>query len=269
MITIELPEQTRQNYQAALEALNHAGIPYVVGGAYALFHYTGLLRSTYDLDVCVTPPQVDATLRVLGGAGFSTWVEEAHWLAKAQRGADLVDVISGFGNWLAPIDETWLTRAEAGTVLGVPVRLAPVEEFIWSKAYVAARERYDGADIVHLINAAHDRIDWDHLLQRFAPHWELLLSHLLVYRFVYPSERDKVPPRVIEQLVEKLREQQRQPPPAERLCRGTLLDRRSFNLDVLKFGFVDPREQLAVARGYSPADVSRYRTWIQKERAAQ
>jgi hypothetical protein len=45
-------------------------------------------------------------------------------------------------------------------VLGVPVRLCPPEEIIWSKAFIMERERYDGADISHLIRACQGRLDW-------------------------------------------------------------------------------------------------------------
>jgi len=49
------------------------------------------------------------------------------------------------------------------------VGLTPVEEMLWSKAFVMERHRYDGADIAHLIRARGEHFDWNRLLQRFGP----------------------------------------------------------------------------------------------------
>lgn len=43
--------------------------------------------------------------------------------------------------------------AAAGDVLGIPVQLCPPEEMLWSKSYVMERERYDGAEVMHLLRA--------------------------------------------------------------------------------------------------------------------
>ena len=51
------------------------------------------------------------------------------------------------------------------------------------------RERYDGADIAHLLRARADQLAWRRLLRRFGPHWRVLLGHLVLFGFVYPGER--------------------------------------------------------------------------------
>ena len=73
------------------------------------------------------------------------------------------------------------------------MRVIAPTELIWSKAFVQLRHRYDGGDIVHLILKQHDRIDWRRLLGYMDLHWEVLLVHLLNFRWAYPSERDHVP----------------------------------------------------------------------------
>ena len=40
-------------YLRTMEALNAAGLPYLVGGGYALDHYTGVERDTKDFDIFV------------------------------------------------------------------------------------------------------------------------------------------------------------------------------------------------------------------------
>ena len=45
-------------------------------------------------------------------------------------------------------------------LLGVPVKHCAPEEMIWMKAYIMERERFDGADIAHILRccAARDRL---------------------------------------------------------------------------------------------------------------
>ena len=41
------------------------------------------------------------------------------------------------------------------------------------------------------------------LIDRFGAHWRVLLSHLVLFGFIYPSERSRVPARVLEELTER------------------------------------------------------------------
>src|SRR5581483_12354485 len=60
-----IPEQARELYKRALRALNAAGVPYVVAGAYAIYEHTGVYRETKDLDLFVEPGQVASAARTL------------------------------------------------------------------------------------------------------------------------------------------------------------------------------------------------------------
>ena len=51
----------------------------------------------------------------------------------------------------------------------------------------------------------HDEIDWHRLLGYMEVHWEVLLMHLLNFRWIYPTERDHVPRWVIDELLDRLR----------------------------------------------------------------
>src|SRR5207245_10103872 len=42
-------------YQGVLEAAKGSGIPFLIGGGFALGYYTGIERYTKDLDIFVTP----------------------------------------------------------------------------------------------------------------------------------------------------------------------------------------------------------------------
>ena len=117
-----------------------------MGGAYAFARYTGIERHTKDFDIFCRQTDVDSILAVLARLGCQTEKTFPHWLAKAYNPgtADFIDVIYSSGSGIAVVDDEWFTHSVPETVLGVPVRLCPAEEIIWSKAFIMERERYDG-----------------------------------------------------------------------------------------------------------------------------
>lgn len=241
MTTCGLRPDATAFYVAALTALTDARVPFLVGGSYALERYTGIGRDTKDLDVFVRPGQWEAALDALAAAGFRTERTFSHWLGKAFRGGDVIDVIFNSGNGFAPVDDEWFSHAVDDRVLGVPARLCPVEETIWSKAFVMERERYDGADVAHLLLAAAERLDWARLLRRFGPHWRLLLGHLVLFGFIYPGDRWRIPPWVMAELSGRLQRDLAEAKPGEPVCCGTLLSRAQFLVDIERWGYRDAR----------------------------
>jgi len=232
----------------ALRALAGSNVPFLVAGAYAFFEYTGIFRDTKDLDVFLRRADLDAAFQVLEGAGFRGEIAEPGWIGKAWRGQWFVDLIYSSGNGVAVVDDLWFDHARRGVVMGVPVRLAPPEEMIWSKSFVLERERYDGHDVSHLLRAVGQDLDWDRLLARFDRYWEVLLSHLLLFRFAYPGERSKVPDRVLEELVGRLEEQLGTDHPSA-LCRGNLISRVQYRHDLEQLGYEDGRAWDEAERG--------------------
>jgi hypothetical protein len=228
-------------YHRAIRALKGAGVEFLIGGAYALARYTGIIRHTKDLDVFLRPRDRDAALTALAGAGFRTEIVYTHWLAKAYRGDYFLDLIHNSGNGIAPVDDGWFEHATEGEVVGEPIRLCPAEEGIWSKAFVMERNRYDGADIHHILRSHGDRLDWDRLLKRFGDHWSVLFAHLVLFGYSYPAERDQVPARVMRELTDRLRNELDESAPAEKVCRGTLLAAIQYLADVDEWGYEDAR----------------------------
>jgi Icc-related predicted phosphoesterase len=250
-------------YAGVLRALREAGVPHLVGGGVALGQVTDVARRPRDLDLLLRRRDLDAARAALEAAGHRTELPAPHWLAKAfdARG-HFVDLIFDSGNGVCPIDDLWFERATPGEVLGQPVLVCPVEELIWTKAFVMERERYDGADVAHLILAHAERIDWGHLLRRFGPHWRVLLSHLVLFGFVYPGERARIPEDVMEELLRRLRvELATNAGPG--VCQGGLLSRAQYLADFGR-GYRDARErplgplapeEIAVwTRGIEPED---------------
>ena len=240
-MTGEIDERTLAFYRHVLEALNSSGIPYLVGGAYAFNQYTAIVRNTKDLDIFIRREDYPRVSEALLQAGYTTEMTYPHWLAKIRSNGDLIDLIFSSGNGVAEVDAAWFEHAIHAEVLDIPVKLCPAEEMFWSKAFIMERERYDGADIVHLIRARGGQLDWQRLLGRFGPHWRILLSHLVMFGFVYPAHRDLVPAPVMEQLLERLRQEIRTPPPAENICLGPLLSREQYLTDIGEWGYHDAR----------------------------
>lgn len=225
-------------YLDALDALGCSGVPFLVGGAYAYQRYTGVSRHTRDFDVFVRRADVVRALAALERIGLETELTFEHWLGKAYRKPWYVDVIFGSGNGTAPVDDVWFEHAPADESLGVPVRLVPPEEMIWSKGYIMERERFDGGDVLHILRAKSQDLDWERLLARFAPHPAVLLAHLLLFGFVYPDQRDRIPAHVMNRLWESAKSL---PEPGDRMCYGPVLSRLQYLTDLTQWGYRDAR----------------------------
>lgn len=236
-----LTSSARVFYCRTIQTLNESGIPFLVGGAYALQRYTGIERHTKDFDVFIRRGDYCRMMEVLGTQGCRTELTYPHWLGKAHCGEDFIDVIFSSGNAVAEVDDEWFEHAAHGQVLEMPVLLSPAEEMIWSKAFVMERERFDGADIAHLIRAVGDQLDWQRLLKRFGTHWRVLLSHLVMYGFVYPGERARVPDWVLVDLTKRVESELSPPSSTERVCYGTLISRGQYLIDVERWGYRDAR----------------------------
>jgi hypothetical protein len=231
----------RDFYCGTFGVFERAGIEVLVGGAYAFARYTGIERHTKDLDVFVRAADFARTLAALHQAGYETEVPFPHWLGKAHCGEYFVDVIYSSGNGVARVDEQWFELAPRDLVFDLPARLCPVEEMIWSKSFIQERERFDGADVAHLLLARAEGMDWQRLLRRFGSNWRVLLSHLVLFGFIYPGERERVPGWVMYELIRRLETSLSASAPSQGICRGTLLSRQQYLVDVEQRGYVDAR----------------------------
>lgn len=239
----ELQPSTRDFYRRAIQMLLRANHPFLVGGAYAFGCYTGIIRDTKDFDVFVRPEDAPQILEALAAAGYRTEMTDPVWLGKAFQNDDLVDVIFSSGNGIATVDDEWFEQASEGELLGVPIRLIPPEEMIWSKGFVMTRERYDGADVAHLLRMLADDLDWKRLLRRYGAQWRVLYSHLILFGLIYPSERQRIPQWVMQELAGRLQSEIGRPPPSGRVCNGTLLSDTQYRVDVERWGYDDPRKK--------------------------
>ncbi|PYK10476.1 MAG: hypothetical protein DME65_09845 [Verrucomicrobia bacterium] len=251
----------RLHYRSVV-ALQEADIPFLIGGAYGVEVYAGVSRQTKDFDVYVRPQHVDLALEALKHAGYKTKKTFPHWLAKAGRGRDYVDLIFRAGNGLCEVDDSWFERARTYEFLDLRVKLCAPEEMIWMKAYIMERERFDGADVAHILQSCGQKLDWPHLVRRFGPDWRVLLSHLVLFGYIYPGERNKVPAAIMDDLIRRLQSEKRSAA-TDRICRGTLLSRKQYLPDVQERGFRDARLQQRVHM--NAKDIAHWTRAIPKE----
>ncbi len=228
-------------YGDVLRRLVDAAVPFLVGGAYAHTWVTGVSQHTKDLDLFVRPGDRDRLLEVAQAAGYRTTLPFPHWLAKVHWGEELVDVIYNSGNGEAAVDDEWFAHAAPAEICGVQVRVCPIEEMIWTKAFIMERERFDGADVAHLIRGCAERIDWPRLLRRFGEHWPVLLTHLLLFGYIYPGERRRIPVRLVDDLTARTVAEWNTPPADPKLCRGALLSRAQYFPDLADWRYHDAR----------------------------
>jgi hypothetical protein len=228
-------------YRQVIGVLNRSSVPFLLGGGFAFEFYTHLGRSIKDMDIFIRRDDMEKTFEVLNQAGLRTELTFSHWLAKVYCEDNFIDIIFSSGNGLCEVDDFWFEHAIPGEVFGFPVKFCPPEEMIWSKAFVMERERYDGGDVAHLLLKCVERLNWPRLVSRFGAHWRVLLSHLILFGYIYPFEKQRIPQEVIGELLSRLDADLTAPTLTDPACQGPLLSRTQYRVDVEKMGYKDAR----------------------------
>lgn len=222
-------------FQEILQALEGSRIRYAVAGAYALNVHTGICRDTKDLDIFLTAQDAQEALGCLRERGFDCEMCDPVWLYKARRGEYFVDLITGMSNAVLTVQDSWIERAKPAVIEGVASRVLAAEELLASKLFVTRRERFDGADIAHVIYATRGQLDWERILALARGSWEMLFWALVLFHYVYPAQSEYVPRNVWEQLIALFQNAILHPDPHARF-RGSLVDDKMFAIDVKDWG---------------------------------
>jgi hypothetical protein len=234
-VPLKLPARQQKLFCEVLTLLNEQQLPYAVSGAFALREYTGICRYTKDLDVFLSVEHASQALGCLAERGFECEIRDPVWLAKAYRNGYFVDLITGMSNGVLAVDASWIERAHPASVVGVKTRVLAPEELLASKLFVIRRERFDGADIAHIIYASQGSLKWDRVLELVGEHWEILLWTLILFRYVYPAQTDYVPKELWKELLARLQREVNSPDTMAKF-RGSLVDDNMFAIDVNEWG---------------------------------
>jgi len=237
-LTEEQRASANEFYKEVLELLTESGVEFLLGGGFAMSYYTGIVRDTKDLDIFCRSHDYPKILKFFAAKGYETRMHDVRWIAKVLKGDHYMDIIFNTVNNICRVDDSWFEHAATGEFAGYPVKFLSAEELLWCKCYVQNRERYDGADINHVILRYGEKIDWKRLLDRLDPHWHLLLSHIILFQFVYPYDFPRLIPRwLFDELMSRAVEQYELPQQGERVCRGPIIDNTQYSVDVKEWDY--------------------------------
>jgi len=252
---LQIPEEQQALFREVLELLERKNVAFAVAGAFALQQHTGICRDTKDPDLFLTPSHAALALKYLREEGFECEVCDPVWLFKAHRNGFFVDLITGMSNAAIVVDDSWIEFATPAAVQGVKTRVLAAEELVASKLFIARRERFDGADIAHVIFGTQGRIDWQRILRTAGEHWEILLWALVLFRYVYPAQTNYVPREIWCHLVSRFRDAVFEPDTTANF-RGSLVDDKQFAIDVNEWGMANLMQEYCDRRLRSIAATS-------------
>jgi Uncharacterised nucleotidyltransferase len=191
-----IPDQQWLIYSEALDKAAEQGIPFALGGAFAVAALTGFWRDTKDLDIYVLPEYRDRLIEVLSNLGFSDYYDtkpyDRWWIYRAVRGEIIVDVIWAMANHRAQIDELWMSGPEI-EIRGRRLRVLPAEAVLWDKLYIMQRERCDWPDVMNLLYWTAADVDWEYLLERMGNDRPLMAAALTIFRWISPGRAALLP----------------------------------------------------------------------------
>ncbi len=192
----QIPENEWEIYRAVLDEAAARGIPFAVGGAFAVAAYTGFWRNTKDLDLYVLPEHKDRMIAMLGELGMVDYFPakgyDRWWIYRATRDAVIVDIIWAMANHRAQIDDLWMSGPEV-SLNGRQVKVLPAEALLWDKLYIMQRERCDWPDVENLLYFAGPAVNWHYLVERIGEDTPLLAGALSVFRWLAPARAREFP----------------------------------------------------------------------------
>jgi Nucleotidyl transferase of unknown function (DUF2204) len=253
-IPVSIPAEQQSLFREVLTLFEQKKIAYAVAGAFALQEHTGICRNTKDLDVFLTSENAVNALESLREEEFDYEICDSVWLYKAHRNGFFVDLITGMSNAALVVEDSWIAHAWPALIQGVQTRVLAAEELLVSKLFVTRRERFDGADILHVIYGTQGKLDWQRVLSLIGEHWEMLLWALVLFRYVYPAQTRYVPESVWNELLSQFQHAVSHPDPKAKF-RGSLIDPRMFAIDVNDWGLENLYEQLRTRRLQTVSEV--------------
>src|SRR5690606_615906 len=93
LTTDKQKQESTEFYREAIQMLVDSECQFMLGGAFAMFHYTGIFRDTKDLDIFCKSNEYPKILKYFAAKGYRTELTDVRWLAKVFHGDFFIDVI--------------------------------------------------------------------------------------------------------------------------------------------------------------------------------
>jgi hypothetical protein len=192
-----IPDDQWEVYRDAIAIARDTGLPFMLGGGFALAAYTGRWRNTKDIDFYVLPHQRNHFIDAMTRAGFSDYYEQRSydrgWIYRSFRDGTIVDLIWAMANRRAEAAESWFKNATELTVRGEKLSVIAPEELLWCKMYVMQRDHSDWPDILNLLHAVGPQLDWARVLQHVQQDEPVLRSLLTLFGWLSPERAAQLP----------------------------------------------------------------------------
>lgn len=165
----EISEEDDTPLRVALKqsasALKRDGVPFALGGGYALWAHGGP-EPDHDVDLVVTETDIPAAVDSLSAAGFDIERPPEDWLFKARSNGVLVDVLHKLqGRTVTP---ELLDRAEELEIIGIRIPVLPATEIMITKLQSLAEHYSDFGALLPSVRAVREQLDWDRIREACA-----------------------------------------------------------------------------------------------------
>jgi len=159
------PEEMLTTMKCAAAALRDAGIPFAVGGGFAVWARGGP-TSEHDVDFMIREQDASRALEVLADAGMRTERPPEGWLVKAYDGDVLVDLIYSPSG--VDVDDALLAHCEEFNVHGMPMPVLGADVVLVSKLLALTEHHLDFEGLLAMARAVREQVDWDAVREQTA-----------------------------------------------------------------------------------------------------
>jgi hypothetical protein len=184
-------------YRDAICCARKTGLPFMLGGGFALAAYTGRWRNTKDIDFYILPQDRQACVDAITKAGFGDYYDQLPydrgWLYRGFRDGTIVDLIWSMANRRAEAQPSWFENGTEIVVRDEPLKLIAAEELLWCKMYVMQRDHSDWPDVLNLLQAVGPELNWARVLQHVGDDLPVLRAVLTLFAWLSPGRAAELP----------------------------------------------------------------------------